>query len=65
MDFLVSKQHLTTSIIMKLAMLYISLDENFVRKVINLYYVHKRKAIYIKEIRESLLFIKNVIPHIF
>lgn len=59
-NFLISKQHLTTPIIMKLAMLYNSVDENFVKKVVRMYYTPKYKSVYVKELRETLLFIKNV-----
>lgn len=41
-------------------MLYNSLDENFIKKIVQLYYVPKHKAVYIKEIRETLSFISNV-----
>lgn len=61
MNFLMTRKHLTTPVIMKLAMLLQPVDESFVRKVVGLYYVPRLKDVYTKEIRETLLFIKKVI----
>lgn len=60
MNFLISRNHLSTPVIMKLTMLYKSIDENFVKKILDLYYSPQRKATYTTELRETLLLIKNV-----
>lgn len=54
MRILISGGYLTTPIIVNLAMLYQTLDEQFMKTLISLYYCPKRKDAYTKELREML-----------